>query len=101
MKSRHYRQERYIRENRIKRYIGYGTVIASFLVDRGHANGPEIHEITDTAIINVYNERTHKLITKLIARPGQIRRYYEDGNAPQDVLDKAYYNTAVMHYNNL
>lgn len=101
MNTRHYRRDRQDRENCIRRYIGYGTVIASFLVDRGHANGAEIHEITDTAIINIYNERTHRLVTKLIARPGQIRRYYEDGNAPQDVLDKAYYNTAVMHYNNL
>lgn len=101
MRSRHYSQDRRNREDCIRRRIGYGIVIAKFLVDRGHANGAEIHEITDTAIINVYNERTHKLITKLIARPGQIRRYYENGDAPQDVLDKAYYNTAVMHYNEI
>ncbi len=99
MKSRHYQNDRRGREERIKKNIGYGIVIARFLVDRGHANGAEIHELTDTAIINIYNERTHKLVTKLIARPGQIRRYYKDGNAPKEVLDRAYYNTAVMHYN--
>ena len=57
----------------------------------GCKNGPEIHEITDTAIINIYNKRSHKLVTKLIARPGQIRRYY-NGNAPQEILEKAFEN---------
>ena len=90
-------KDRKAREQIIK-MIGNGKPIASFIVDKGHRNGPEIHEITDTAIINIYNQRTHKLITKLIARPGQIRRYYTNGNAPQEILDKAYKNMK-NHYN--
>lgn len=71
--------------------IGEGNVIDNFVVDRGHKNGPEIHSITDTGIIIVHNQRSGKMVTKLIARPGQIRRYYEaEGRmAPQDILDIA------------
>ena len=97
MTSLHYTNDRKAREQRIKR-IGNGKPIESFIVDKGHKNGPEIHEITDTAIINIYNQRTHELITKLIARPNQIRRYYTNGNAPQEILDKAYKNMK-NHYN--
>ena len=94
MTSKHYTADRIIREQHIKE-IGYGTPVASFIVDRGHKNGPEIHEITSTGIINIYNERTKKLVTKLIARPGQIKRYFENGNAPQYLINKAKYNVAL------
>jgi len=62
--------------------------VDSFVVDRGHPNGPEIHAVTDTGIIVVHNQRTGKMVTKLIARPGQVKRYYdaEGRNAPQDIL---------------
>ena len=70
----------------------------SFVVDRGHPNGPEIHSVTDTGIIVVHNQRTGKMVTKLIARPGQVKRYNnaegrvkryynaEGRNAPQNIL---------------
>lgn len=63
----------------------------SFVVDRDHPNGPEIHSVTDTGIIIVHNQRTGKMVTKLIARPGQVKRYYnaEGKTAPQDILDIA------------
>lgn len=77
MESKHYREERTERENLI-REIGLGKVVATFRVDRGHKNGAEIHVITTTAIIIVRNERTNKMVTKLIARPKQIERYFEE-----------------------
>lgn len=63
----------------------------SFVVDIGHPNGAEIHSVTDTGIIVVHNQRTGKMVTKLIARPGQVKRYYdaEGRNAPQDILSIA------------
>ena len=94
MTSRHYMEDRITRENRIKE-IGAGKPVVRFTVDRGHRNGPEIHEITDTAIINIYNERTKKLVTKLIARPGQIKRYFTDGTAPADLIAKAKRNVEL------
>lgn len=76
MTSDHYYNERKEREILIEK-IGYGNIIKSVVVDKGHPNGPEIHNISDTGIITIYNQRTHKMITKLIARPGQIVRYYK------------------------
>ena len=91
MTSKHYTEDRQAREHLIRK-IGYGRKVAEFIVDRGHPNGAERHEISDTAIITIYNVRTNKLITKLIARPNQIRRYYEaEGRiAPNDILQLAY-----------
>lgn len=99
MTSKHYTNDRIEREKIIE-MIGYGTIVAEFTVDRGHKNGPEIHKISDTGIITIYNKRTHKLITKLIARPGQIRRYYKNGNAPENLIEKAIDNTVKNNYNN-
>jgi hypothetical protein len=77
MNSKHYTRDRQLRESIINQ-IGVGNVIKEVVIDRGHRNGPEIHKITDTALILVYNQRTGILVTKLIARPGQILRYYSD-----------------------
>lgn len=49
-----------------------------FIVDKAHPNGNEIHFIFDDATVLIFNEQSHKFITILFARPGQIRRYYED-----------------------
>ena len=91
MLSAHYQQDRQEREALIRK-IGYGEVIDAFIVDRGHPNGAERHEISTTGIITIYNARTNKLVTKLIANPNQIRRYYEaEGRVtPQDILQLAY-----------
>lgn len=88
MTSKHYTNDRQKRENVIT-MIGMGQVIKSVRVDRGHKNGAEIHEITNTGIIIIYNERTKKMITKLVARPNQIRRYYEENEAPQFLIELA------------
>ena len=100
MTSAHYTNERGDREYIIKE-IGYGEVIAKFEVDKGHRNGPEIHEVSDTGIVTIFNKRTHKLITKLIARPAQIRRYYEaiGQTAPQKVLEIAEKHQRLGYYN--
>ena len=90
MTSKHYMNDRRDRENRI-RLIGEGNTIKVAVVDKGHRNGPEIHMLSDTGIITILNHQTGKRITKLIARPGQIRRYYESENRiPAGLLDLAY-----------
>ena len=84
MNSKHYTKDRQRREAIIAQ-IGTGTVIKEVVVDRGHRNGP-----TDTALILVYNQRTGILVTKLIARPAQILRYYrEDEPKPIKVVELA------------
>ena len=96
--SAHYRNERRDRESRI-RQIGYGYTIKTCIVDRGHVDGAEIHKISSTGIITVFNKNTGRLVTKMIARPGQIRRYFPAGDVPKGLLDVAYYNSYVLCYN--
>ena len=50
-------------------------VIKIAVVNKGHENGNEIHVIFNNGIVKVYNERTKKFITVLIARVPQIERY--------------------------
>ena len=56
-------------------YEESAKVIKIAVVDKGHANGNEIHIIYNNGIIKVYNEHTCKFITVLIARVPQIERY--------------------------
>lgn len=102
MKSKHYKQQRNSRERLIQKYInGNGNVIDSFIIDKGHKNGLEIHSITDTGLIIIYNKESGKLITKLIARPAQIQRYYKMSNKhpPRWLLELAgwYYQLNYNH----
>lgn len=50
-------------------------VLKIAVVNKGHKNGNEIHIVYNNGIVKVYNERTHKFITVLIARVPQIERY--------------------------
>lgn len=78
MVSKHYLDQRNEREKFIEEHLGGdGKVVDSFVVDKGHKNGEERHDITDNGIIIVYNAASQKLVSKLIARPQQIKRYYE------------------------
>ena len=75
------------RNNRMNKIygIGIGKPLYSFIVDTAHYNGNEIHTITDNGIIVIQNERTKKLVTCLIARAGQIRRYFNNGIIPYNM----------------
>lgn len=89
MTSKHYTNDRQARERLINE-IGNGKVIKSVVIDRGHRNGAEIHEISDTGIITIFNQRTRKMITKLIARPGQVRRYFKENETiPNGLIELA------------
>lgn len=79
------------RRNRLKYARGHSCVIA-FYVDRGHRDGPEYHCITDNACIVIFNAYTHRLVTVLLARPGQIDRYFAQSNAS---VKKSLYNHLI------
>ena len=53
----------------------HAKVIKIAVVNKGHRNGHEVHIVYNNGIIKVYNERTRKFITVLIARVPQIERY--------------------------
>lgn len=50
-------------------------VVKIAIVNKGHKNGNEVHVIYNNGIIKVYNARTRKFITVLIARVPQVERY--------------------------
>ena len=50
-------------------------VLKIAIVNKGHANGEEVHVVYNNGVVKVYNERTKKFITVLIARVPQIERY--------------------------
>ena len=50
-------------------------VIKIAVVNKGHKNGNEIHLVYNNGIIKIYNARTRKFVTILIARVPQIERY--------------------------
>ena len=96
METLHYSYDKNtnFRREIIEKYIGWGEDIFSAEVDRGHKNGTEIHVVTDSGIIRIYNTRTRKHVTDLIARPNQIKRVYHAKGmyAPRWLLDIAYEN---------
>ena len=56
-------------------YEESAKVVKIAIVNKGHANGAEIHVVYNNGVVKVYNERTRKFITVLIARVPQIERY--------------------------
>ena len=96
--SKHWINDR-IKRNELIEKIGLGTEIKRAVVDKGHRNGAEVHVISSTGIVTIYNQRTGKLITKLIARPGKIRQYYkEDEIIPEDLLKIARYHQKMKYH---
>ena len=89
MDSKHWRKDRQTR-SRIIAQIGLGQVVKEVVVDRGHRNGPEVHKITTTGLVVIYNQRTGIMVTVLIARPNQIKRYYAENEAPQKIINLAF-----------
>lgn len=90
MVSQHYRNKRNKREKFIDEYLnGDGYIIDGFVIDKGHKDGLEVHSITENGIIIIHNYHSGKLITKLLARPKQITRYYEmTGREPPKEYEK-------------
>jgi len=89
--SKHYDESRSEREKFIEEYIGDGKIIRSFVVDKRHKDGAEIHSITDTGLIIIRNIYSGKIITKLIARPNQLNRLYQniEQSPPKWLIDLA------------
>ena len=56
-------------------YEERAKVLKIAVVDKGHANGNEIHVVYNNGVVKIYNARTHKFITVLIARVPQVERY--------------------------
>lgn len=99
--SGHLHYARHGRTTRIAETVGFGHVVRQCLVDTGHSTGCEVHVLTSTGIVLVFNARSGKLVTVLVARPGQVARYYEPfgEDVPDWLMNRAYENTCVRHLN--
>lgn len=85
--TKHNSNDRIKRTNNIINILGgYGKPMYSYIVDTNHPNGYEIHTITDNGIIVIQNEQTKKLVTCLIARGNQIKRYFINDIIPIEVM---------------
>ena len=94
LKTLHINEERFKRVETYYSTLDSGKWVASFIVDKNHENGREIHVIYTNRLIEIYNERTRKFITVLYARNGQIKRYFK--TAPMHLFDEF-----IEGYNNL
>ena len=84
--SKHWINDR-TKRNVLIQKIGLGVEVKRVVLDKGHKNGKEVHVISSTGIITVFNQRTGKMVTRMIARPGKIKQYYrEDEIIPDDLL---------------
>lgn len=81
----HYDADRTARHEKIMSVLGVGKYLTAFIVDKGHKNGDEIHTIFDNGVILIQNLKSKLVITELIARPAQIRRYWEGKSEPNYV----------------
>ena len=82
----HTKQSNHIKEDRKYRLevaekllLKNDKIIGTFLVDKNHPNGKEIHCVTKSGLIFILNEKKFKmhknaLITILIAREKQVER---------------------------
>lgn len=84
--SNHWTKDRQLRAELIAQ-IGEGKVVKEVIIDKHHPAGAELHILSDTGIITIENARTHKMVTKLIARPGQLKRFFPNGNIPQALIN--------------
>lgn len=87
MTSKHYTETRKRRENAIKK-IGLGKVVFTTVKYDYKKHRHFKYEITDTAILIVKaTDEEDFIITKIIARPSRITKYWED--APQEIIELA------------
>lgn len=98
VKTIHYKDDRNERENFILEKNLYDcNILDTFVVDKQHHNGLELHCVTDSGLIIILNKRKYESsipchVTTLIARPGQIKRYYSPFLAPQVALESSLKN---------
>ena len=83
----HNEVERCYRNTKIRTILGgYGKGLFSFVVDENHPKGLEIHTITDNGLVLIQNAQTGRLVTTLIARRGQLVKYFDRNNLPSAIL---------------
>lgn len=97
-KSFHMKKDRNNRLKTVLKIEKQMKIDRSFLVDKGHKDGQEIHVVTENGIIFIYNfmklflHSQNALVTILIARPNQVERLYTACKLTpsQEILNKCF-----------
>ena len=97
--SVHFSFDRKERFEAIEKKLGRGSIVAEFVVDKGHINGYERHIIHSNGVVLIVNENTKRVITIIVARQPQIIRYWRGLNrrVPRDLE----YLLSVARYNEM
>ena len=96
----HYQLHRLHRENELRRLLGTGKHIDSFVVEG--LEKLQIHEIFDNAVIIVYDYVTHKKITIFAPHPCRLISLYESvGEIPPLLLVERSKNNLSLGYNRI
>lgn len=95
--SKHLFYDRKARDDFVHKYdLTNKNIMNVFCVDKGHQDGIELHVIYKSGIIKIINPVNRRVVTYLVARPQQIKRYYEKCRLKVDydksVLDLAYHH---------
>ena len=85
--SKHYGNDRKRREALIQ-MVGEGEIYDEFWIYNPKYGEHLKHIITTTGVI-ILKTMSDKVVTKYLARPGQIKRYYPYGDYPQDIVNLA------------
>lgn len=93
IKTAHMSEKRKERFKLAKKYNNDAPIDRTFLVDKGHRDGPELHSVSKNAVIYIINANTKRFITVLFARPNQVDRLYKECglNLPEEIYERALY----------
>ena len=77
--SKHLSYERQRRNDYIESHFDLSNknILNVFCVNKGHEHGIELHVIYKDGVIKIINPIYRRIVTYLIPRPQQIKRYYE------------------------
>ena len=89
--TKHFNEER---RYRLKHLDLSAKLVDGFIaiIDKHHINGVEIHALYSDGSIRIFNYRTKKLITILIARPNQAKRLNPEVQLPEEIYNICYRN---------
>lgn len=90
--SYHYSKDRQVREKVINEMIGNGKIIKTTTMQEPNRSFPATYQISDTGIVTILDVSMTVIITKIIASPRQLRRYYQDEPLPDKLLQSAINN---------
>lgn len=91
MTSKHYMKDRKYREEAIKKYFGgEGKVVFETVKYDENRKNYYLYQITENAVLIVRATDKDLIITKMLARPSRIKKYWE--NPTEEILKKAIAN---------